>query len=77
MEVMTPKQNSGIKNPRHCIISNQSTPIVQRTSYNEMNKNKNQTTAMKRRKKRDPTICRKGIEGMDPYTLIKDESLEW
>jgi hypothetical protein len=28
---------------------------------------------MKRRRKRDPTICRRGIEQMDPYMIVKNE----
>jgi len=58
--------------------SYQSTPLTQRLNYNVMIRHKNQTTAMKRRRKRDPTICRKGVDNMNPYCIIKDEGeLDW
>lgn len=63
------------KKKRTRSISNQSTPVSQRLVFNSSRMlNMKQTTNMKRRKKRDPTICRKGIEQMDPYLIIKDES---
>jgi hypothetical protein len=60
-------------------MSNQSTPLRDKPNYNITNRNKNQTTAMKRRRKRDPTICRRGVDNMNPYCVIRDESenLEW
>jgi len=54
------------------IVSNRSTPQPQRLTYGMTNK-QTQTTAMKRRRKRDPTICRRGLDKMDPYLLVKNE----
>lgn len=75
--VMSPNEQS--MKPRLRPMSNQSTPIRDKPNYNVINRNKNQTTAMKRRRKRDPTIWRRGIDSMNPYWVIRDESenLEW
>lgn len=70
---MSPKQDSAKKKNKYKTMSNQSTPISQRLNFGSV-KHKIQTTAMKRRRKRDPTICRKGLEQMNPYIIIKDES---
>lgn len=75
----SPKMDSAKKKNKLKLISNQSTPLSQRPNYNVMLRNKSQTTAMKRRRKRDPTICRRGVEGMNPYCIVRDESesLNW
>jgi CDGSH-type Zn-finger protein len=57
-------------------MSNQSTPLRDKPNYNVTNRNKNQTTAMKRRRKRDPTICRRGVDNMNPYCVIRDEMIK-
>lgn len=38
-----------------------------------------QSTSIKRWRKRDSAVIRKGVEGMDPYCIIREESedLSW
>ena len=66
----SPIMDSGKKTYKS--ISSKSTPQHQRYLSYSM-KRQTQTTAMKRRRKRDPTINRRGLEMMDPYLLVRNE----
>lgn len=67
----SPNYESGRKK-QYKMGSAKSTPQPSRYIYESCAKPV-QSTAMKRRWKRDPTICRRGIESMNPYEIVKNE----